>query len=174
VRAGAHGRAMVPATFAALALAAISCGPPTIKPVSNPDPGTACPGGSSVWSLEVLDRRAEREASEKVVALLRDSIVKSFPGCTWKEAGAAGVPSISIEIVRFAAPFDQATWNGAADWTVLARTADGRTLTEFEAEYEVERPNYRGSNNEKEALQEVYGEALKKTLAGLRAVPPSP
>ena len=161
----------------ALALAVFgsaACGPPTIPPVANPDPETACPGGSSAWSLEVLDRRAEREASEKVVATLRDSIMKSFPGCTWKEAGAAGVPSISIEIVRFAAPFDEATWNGVAEWTVLARTADGRTLTEFEAESDVARPNYRGSNNEKEALRQVFGEALSRTLAGLRSVPPSP
>ena len=167
-------RALALGVFAASAIAVLSCGPPTIKPVSNPDPETACPGGSSVWALEVLDHRAEREGSEKLVALLRDSITKSFPGCTWKEAGAAGVPSVSIEIVRFAAPFDEATWNAAAEWTVLARTAEGRTLTEFQAESEVERPNYRGSNNEKEALQQVYGEALKRTLAGLRAVPPSP
>jgi hypothetical protein len=162
------------APLAVLCALAAACGPPTIRPTASPDPQVACPGSSSVWALEILDRRAEREASEKTVALLRDALVRSFPGCTWKEPGAPGVPSISIEIHRFAAPFEEATWNGVAEWSVVARNPEGKTLTEFEAQSDVARPNYRGSNNEKAALQEVFDASVKKTLAGLRAVPLSP
>jgi hypothetical protein len=134
------------------------------------DPEVACPGGWTSWSLEVLDRRADREGSEKLVTLLSDSVTKSFPGCAWSGPGGTARPSVSIEVNRFAAPFAEETWNGVADWTVLVRDEEGRTLTEFEAESDVERPNYRSSNNEKEALQEVFNEALRRTVAGLRSV----
>jgi hypothetical protein len=159
------------AAVAALLLAA-ACGPPKIKPVGTNDPEAGCPGGRKEWSLEVLDRRADREASERVVALVRDSITKSLPGCTWSAPGTPNVPSISIEINRFSAPFEEGAWEGRADWNVFARDAAGGTLTDFDATSEVSRPNYMGSNNEKEALQQVLAEALKKTLAGLSAVPP--
>ena len=161
------------AAAAVLLLSAVACGPPSLKPTTSADPTSSCIGGSMTWSIEVLDRRAEREASEKTVALVKDSVTGSFPGCKWTAPGTPGAPSILIEINRFAAPFQDGTWNGAADWSVLVRNAGGQTLTEFEAEDDVERPNYMGSNNEKEALQEVFSEALRKTLAGLRAVPPS-
>ena len=163
---------MRPTLSAGLLLASLStaCGPPTLKPTASPDPQVACPGGWTSWSLEVLDRRAEREASEKVVALLTDSIEKSFPGCSWKGPGSAGLPAVSVEIYRFAAPFEDGTWNGVAEWSVRATDPDGRTLTSFEAESDVARPNYRGSNNEKEALQQVFREALTQTLTGLRSV----
>ncbi|MGE5278774.1 MAG: hypothetical protein ACM3SU_17425 [Acidobacteriota bacterium] len=153
-----------------LAFLSIACGPPTLKPTAAPDPQMACPGRWTSWSLEVLDRRAEREASEKVIALLADSIQKSFPGCSWKAAGSAALPAVSIEIYRFAAPFEDGTWNGVADWSVRAMDPEGRTLVSFEAQSDVERPNYQGSNNEKEALQQVFAEALKQTLAVLRSV----
>ena len=150
-----------------------SCGPPKVATVSAPDPENACFGGRPAWSLEVNDRRADREASERVVALLHDSIVKSFPGCTWSAPEKESrLPSLSIEIHRFRAPMQEGMWEGAADWNVLARDPEGRTLTEFDAISEVSRPNYQGSNNEKEALTQVFREALQKTLAGLRAVPP--
>lgn len=157
---------------AGLLLCAFSaaCGPPTLRPAASPDPEIACPGRWTSWSLEVLDRRAEREGSEKLVVLLSDSIRKSFPGCTWSGPGPAGLPSVSIEIHRFAAPFRDGMWEGVAEWSVLARDPEGRTLIEFDAERDVARPNYRGSNNEKEALQEVFGEALRRTLAGLRSI----
>jgi hypothetical protein len=161
--------------FAAAALVlAASCGPPKIQPVGANDPEAGCPGGKTTWSLEVLDRRAdrEREASERVVALVRDSITKSLPACTFSAPGTEGVPSISIEINRFSAPFEEGAWEGRADFNVLARNAAGGTLTDFDATSEVSRPNYQGSNNEKEALKQVLAEALKKTLAGLSAVPP--
>jgi hypothetical protein len=151
-------------------LVAFSCGPPTLPPVYEPDPGIACPGRWTAWSLEILDRRADREGSEKLVALLGDSVRKSFPGCTWSEAGTADRPVISIEIHRFAAPFHDEMFNAAAEWTVSVRGPGGQTLTEFEAEATVERPNYRGSNNEKEALRQVFGDAFRRTVAGLRSV----
>jgi len=162
-----------PVLVLALAALAARCGPPTIAPVSAADPGSStCPGGKNAWSLEVLDRRVDREASERVVALLRDSIVKSFPACKWSAAPDPSLPSVSIEINRFRAPFEEGMWNGVADWNVLARDSAGRSLTEFDAVSEVARPNYQGSNNEKEAMTQVYREALEKTLSGLRAVPP--
>jgi hypothetical protein len=153
-----------------LSVFVVACGPPTLRPTGSPDPEVACPGSWTSWSLEVLDRRAKREASDKVVALLSDSIKKSFPGCTWNPPGAAGQPSVSIEIHNFAAPFEDGSWNGVADWSLLVKDPAGRTLTEYEAESDVARPNYQGSNNEKEALQEVFNEALKRTLAALRSV----
>jgi hypothetical protein len=157
----------------AAAALAVSCGPPTLKPVSSPDPEAACPGGRTAWSLDVLDRRAEREASEKTVALVQDSVRKSFPGCTWTAPkDGDNLPAITIEIHRFAAPYQEGMWEAAADWNVLARDASGRSLTDFDAVSEISRPNYQGSNNEKEALKQVLAEALQKTLAGLRAVPP--
>jgi hypothetical protein len=158
---------------AALVLSAAACGPPNLKPTTSADPTASCIGGSETWSIDVLDRRAEREASEKTVALVKISITGSFPGCKWSPPDAPGVPSVLVEIHRFSAPFQDGTWNGAAEWSVLVRNAAGQTLTEFEAEDDVERPNYMGSNNEKEALQEVFAEALRKTLSGLRSVPPS-
>ena len=50
-------------------------------------------------------------------------------------------------------------------------TPAGRTLTEFEANEEVSRPNYRGSDNEKESLTRGLPKALERTVKGLRAVP---
>ena len=51
------------------------------------------------------------------------------------------------------------------------RDAGGRTLTEFQANEEVSRPNYRGSDNEKESLSEAYQKALERTVKGLTALP---
>jgi hypothetical protein len=155
-----------------LFLAALSaaCGPPTLRPAAATDAMVACPGGATSWSLEILDQRANREGSEKLVALLRDSITKSFPGCAWSGPDAADRPSILIEVHRLSAPLEDNTWNGAAEWGVLVQDAGGRTLVEFEAQADVFRPNYRGVDNEKAALQQVFNEALKKTLEALRSV----
>lgn len=147
-----------------------ACGPPTLKPIAAVDPESACPGKWNAWSIEVLDRRVDPEGSEKVVALVRDSIERSFPGCTWSDRSDPSRPSISIEIHRFRAPFEDGSWNGVADWSVWVRDPAGRTLTQFDAEHDIARPNYQGSNNEKEALQEVFHEALRRTVTGIRAV----
>lgn len=143
-----------------------SCAP-SVKPVGSPDPQAACPAGRTEWKLEIADQRAERRDSERVTTLLRDSLTRSFPGCHWTSGG--GADTIRLEIHRFGVRFDE-TWNAAADWTVLVADRGGRTLTEFEASAEVARPNYRGANNEREALQEAFEQALRRTLAGLRAV----
>lgn len=166
------GLAAILAAGCALALAFAACGPPKIAPVSAAAAETTCPGGATAWALEILDRRADREGSEQTVALLKDSIVKSFPSCSWREPGAPGLPSLLIEINRFAAPYQEGMWEGAAEWSVLARNAAGQTLTDFEAISESSQPNYQGVNNEKQVLGRVFGEAFAKTVAGLRAVPP--
>lgn len=152
----------------ALALFASGCGSTGLTPVTYPDPSVACPGGLSGWKLEVLDRRVRRETTEGVQALVSESIRKSFPGCRWDAGEGAG--RVLIEIHRFAASQDGNSWEAAANWSVVASDPSGRTLTEFEANEEVSRPNYRGSNNQKEALREAFDRAMRRTLAGLRAV----
>jgi hypothetical protein len=161
----------LPGFLLAAALFFPACGPPSVRSTAAPDPTVTCPGSWKSWSLEILDRRANREGSEKLLAALDDAIRKSFPGCEWAGPGVEGRPTVTIEIHRFAAPFVEGMWSGVADWSVWVRDPEGRTLTEFEASSDTERPNYYGSNNEKEALQAVFGEALDKTAAGLRSVP---
>ena len=152
---------------------ALSCGgTASLKPVASPDPDVACPGGRLAWNLQINDQRAERRDSDRLLSLLRDSLSRSLPGCSW--AAGPDAPAIVIEIHRFAAAQHEYMWDAAAEWTVSARDAAGRTLTEFQAESEITRPNYRGSNNEVEALREVFEKAVKRTLAGLRSVPPAP
>ncbi len=155
---------------AVLLLLSLACGSAGVRPVSYPDPEVACPGGREAWKLEIADQRAQRPDSERVVGLLRESLTSSFPGCQWESAAAGPVPTILIEVHRFAVSRDGSSWEAAADWTVLARDADGKTLTEFESQAEVSRPNYRGANNEAEALKQAFDGALRRTLAGLRAV----
>ena len=65
---------------------------------------------------------------------------------------------------------DSGVWEAGAEWTVSARDPSGRTLTEFQADSRVSRPNYRGSNNEMEALRTAFEEAVTRTLTGLRNV----
>lgn len=155
----------------ALVLLTGGCGSTGLTPVTYPDSTVPCPAGLPGWKLEVLDRRVRREGSEGVQALVEQSIRKSFPGCQWDSAAGAGAGRVQIEIHRFAAVQDGNSWEAAADWSVVASDASGRTLMEFEANEEVSRPNYRGSNNEKESLREAFDRAIRRTLAGLRAVP---
>ena len=102
------------------------------------------------------------------MGLLRESLTRSFPGCQWASPTRRDAPTITIEIHRFAADFDGTIYDAAAEWTVSARDPTGRTLTEFQADASVSRPNYRGSDNEKEALRETFEKAVNRTLAGLR------
>lgn len=159
--------------WAALVLSALSCGPASsgLKPVGAADTETACPGGRRIWNLEVSDQRADRGDSERVRELIRQSLTRSFPGCQWAGAGAPPrpeVPTIAVEIHRFVADFDGSMFDAAAEWTVFARSASGQTLTQFDAEARVSRPNYRGSNNEREALRAAFEQAIGRTVAGLR------
>ena len=140
----------------------------TVAPVVARDPQVACPGGALAWRLEISDQRADRRDSAKVLATLRDSIVRSLPGCRWVEADA---PAILIEIHRFDVHPDENTWEAYAEWSVIARDRQGRTLVEFQADSQVSRPNFRGVDNEKAALQQALDEAMRRTLAGLRSVP---
>jgi hypothetical protein len=158
-----------------LALLAASCSATAgLKPVTRSDSEVPCPGGRLFWTLEISDQRAERADSERVVGLLRDSLAHSLPGCRWGrpgEPGPAGAGTIAIEIDRFAVDFDGSIFDAAAEWNVSVREASGSTLTEFRADADVSRPNYRGSNNEREALQAAFEQAMTRTLAGLRNVP---
>jgi hypothetical protein len=161
--------------FGCLATVAAGCGPATVRPATYSDPDITCPGGRSAWTLEVLDERVDREGSEKAVAAIVSGVEKSFPGCKWTLGPAKGVDGIVIEIHRFASRLDSdrdgSSWEAAAEWSVRAQNAGGRTLTEFEANEEVSRPNYRSSDNEKESLTQVYQKALERTVKGLRALP---
>jgi hypothetical protein len=154
----------------ALLLLAGGCASTGLTPVTYPDSSVPCPGGLRGWKLEVLDRRIRRESTEGVQSLVGESIRRSFPGCQWDSAAGEGAGRVQIEVHRFAASQDGNSWEAAAHWSVVASDSSGRTLTEFEANEEVSRPNYRGSNNAREALREAFDRAMRRTLAGLRAV----
>ena len=159
-----------------LLLSFLSCGPSgpgSLKPLAAPDPDTACPGGRSSWKLEVLDRRANRRESEKVTALVADSIRRSFPGCAWDRL-PADAPTITVELNAFASTFNRdgdSQWDAVATWSVLVREASGRTVSEFECDASASQPNYTNLNNEKEVLNRVFDEALRRALSGLRSIP---
>ena len=164
---------LVPGSLAlAIALFATACGSSTegLAPVAYPDPSGICPVGKTAWKLEVLDRRAQRESSEGVVGLIGESIRRSFPGCRWDGDAGPDAGVLQIEVHRFSTNPVGNTWDAAAEWTVTASDPAGAKLTEFEANEEVSRPNYRGSNNAKESLREVFDRALRRTLTGLRVV----
>ncbi|MEO8431851.1 MAG: hypothetical protein ABI592_10115 [Acidobacteriota bacterium] len=162
-----HSRVSALVSLAALLTAGAGCSV-SVAPVVSPDPTVACPGGVLAWRLEIADQRADRRDTEKVVTAIRESIAKSLPGCRWVDSDA---PSIAIEIHRFSVVRQDEAWQAYAEWSVLARDRNGRTLTEFQADSDVQRPNYRGVDNEKAAIQQAIGEAMQRTLAGLRSVP---
>jgi hypothetical protein len=162
------GRRLLPL---GLALAALCCHTTQgLKPVAAPDSAVPCPGGQLVWNLEITDQRARRPDSDRLLALLRESLSKSLPGCQWANPPRRDAPTIGIEVHRFSADMDSGVWEAGAEWTVSARDPSGRTLTEFQADSRVSRPNYRGSNNEMEALRTAFEEAVTRTLTGLRNV----
>ena len=78
--------------------------------------------------------------------------------------------TIAIEVHRFASRLDAGFWEAAVEWTVTARDVSGHTITEFEVNEEVTRPNYQGSDNEKESLSEAFGKAIERTAKGLSAM----
>jgi hypothetical protein len=151
------------------ALAAGACASAVLSPVSYPEPDVACPGGRVSWRLEVADQRADRTDSDRVTGVIRDSITRSFPGCRWEPEGASA-PLIRIEVHRFASQLQGNIWDAAAEWSVVAEGPRGENLTSFTADGEVSRPNYRGSNNELEAMKLAFDQSLRRTLAGLRAL----
>jgi hypothetical protein len=154
-----------------LALAILSCHTTQgLKPIVAPDSAVPCPGGQLVWNLEITDQRARRSDSDRLLALLRESLSKSLPGCQWANPPRSDAPTIGIEVHRFTADVESGVWDAAAEWTVLVRDASGQTLAEFQADSRASRPNYRGSNNEMESLRTVFEEAVTRTLTGLRNV----
>ncbi len=163
------------APLAVLTLAALAagCGPAPVRPVAYPDTDVPCPGGRMSWDLQVLDRRADRESTERAVGAVRDAIQKSFPGCRWTQSETPGEAAITIQIHRLASVKLQGAWEAAAEWTVSVRDGAGRTLTEFEANEDVLRPDYRGSDNEKESISEAFRKAVERTVKGLSAIPTS-
>lgn len=156
-----------------LVLAALStaCGSTAgLTPVSYPDPSVGCPAGRPGWKLEVQDRRADRDGSDGIVELITESIRRSFPGCRWDAAAPGDSGRVLIEVHRFSSIPEGNTWEAAAEWTIVASDASGRTLTEFETREEVSRPNYRGSNNAQESLRQAFDLAIRRTLTGLRVL----
>lgn len=154
-----------------LAVVTTACGSTAgITPVSYPDPTVACPAGRPGWKLDVQDRRARRDGSDDVVALVGESIRRSFPGCRWDAAAPGESGRVLVEIHRFGTIQEGNSWEAAAEWTVVASDASGRTLTEFDAREEVSRPNYRGSNNARESLRLAFDQAIRRTLTGLRVL----
>jgi hypothetical protein len=152
-------------------LLATACASSTagVKPISSPDPGAPCVGGRVAWNLQISDQRGDRPDAPQVIALIRDSLSRSLPACRWTDA-QADTGTITIELHRFRATSDGAVYDAFAEWGVWVRDARGGTLTEFEAAGEASRPNYRGENSERVALQHALEQAMAKTLAGLRAL----
>ncbi len=159
-------------TVAALALSALvaaGCGPPKVRPVSFPNADVACPAGLLSWNLEVLDQRAEPEASDKMIAAVRGGIENSFPGCRWSSAAGEDAPTITVTVHSFAAVYSDRYYDGKAEWTVTARNASGRTITEFDANELETRPAYSGA--EEESLNEAFRKAIQRTVQGLSQIP---
>jgi hypothetical protein len=148
---------------------AVGCGPASVRPVSYPDAEVGCPGGRVGWTLQIEDQRVKREAESKMTGSVRDAIQKSFPGCRWP-ATDPDEGTIAIEVHRFASHLDSGYWEAAVEWSVTARDSAGHTVTQFEVNEEVSRPNYQGSDNEKESLSEAFGKAVERTSKGLTAM----
>jgi hypothetical protein len=141
-----------------------------IRPIASPDPATPCPAGRVNWNLQITDQRADLSNSQRVTALIQESLSRSLPACRWTGSAQDGAGTIRIDVHRFATAFDGGVWDAAAEWGIWVRAAAGQTLTEFEATGEASRPNYRGENSERVALQQALEQAMAKTLAGLRSL----
>jgi hypothetical protein len=162
-----------PILLAGFALVASACGPAPIQPITYPDPTVSCPAGLISWKLDIVDRRAETEGGEKTLASLREGIQGSFPGCRWSttpagETGPSEEPTITITVFRLGVSERDRYQNAAAEWNVTATSANGSTLTQFDANEEESRPAY--SKADEEALNEAYRRALQRTAKGLAAM----
>ena len=163
-----HARLLVLALIGSLL--AVACGPPKIRPVSYPNADVSCPGAHSRWDLKIVDERVSRKDGARVVTAIRDALQKSFPGCHWSEPPDPDTGTIAIEVHRFGSTFTDGSWEAAVEWSVSVRSATGAAMTEFEANEEVSRPNYQGSNNEMESESEAFRRAIERTTRGLSAV----
>jgi hypothetical protein len=153
---------------------ALGCGSAAIRDQSFADPAVPCPAGLISWKLNILDQRAEAEDSEKAMTSIRKGIQDSFPGCRWTAGGGAdgeaagGSPTITITVHRLGVSEHNRYQDAAAEWTVNASTANGSTMTEFDANEEESRPAYSGADEE--ALNEAFRKALQRTVRGLAAM----
>jgi hypothetical protein len=155
--------------LAGAVFAAAACGPASIRPQTFADPSVPCPAGLITWKLNVIDQRAESEGSEKMIASIRNGVESSFPGCQWSTASAeAGTPTITITVFRLGVAEHNRYQDAAAEWNVTATSANGSTMTEFEANEEDSRPAYSGADEE--ALNEAFRKALQRTVRGLAAM----
>lgn len=143
-----------------------------IKPVVSHDSETRCPAGRITWNLQILDQRASLEDSAHVIGVVRESLSRSLPDCRWTATAQPDAGTITIEIHRFGTTSDSGAWDAAVEWGTWVRDASGRTLTEFESIGEESRPNYRGEDSERIALQRALEKALNITLNGLRSLSP--
>lgn len=169
-RRGFQRRVLAPAAILALVLSTLSPAACSLNvtPVVAADSQAPCPGGSAEWVLQILDQRADKKPVANVEGPIRDSVVKSLPGCRWVAVGGPA-PVITIEVHRFSVRLDD-VWEAHAEWSVIVRDREGRSLTEFQVDTDTIRPNYRGGDNEKAAMQLALNEAMRRTLTGLRAV----
>lgn len=154
----------IPIAVLVCAALAAACGPAPIQPISYPDPEVPCPAGLISWRLDIVDSRAEPEASEKMVSRIREGVQGSFPGCKWVR-DAEGVPTITITVFRLGVSEHDRYQDAAAEWSVSATNPSGSTLTQFDANEQESRPAYSGADTE--ALNEAYRKALQRTIKGL-------
>jgi hypothetical protein len=137
-----------------------------VAPVVETDSEAGCPGGSPEWRLQIVDQRADKKVTN-IDGPIRDSIVRSLPGCRWSSSSSA--PEITIEVHRFRVALED-MWEAGAEWSVIVRDRDGGPVTEFQTDAHVSRPNYSGVDNEKACMQQALEEAIRRTLTGLRSV----
>jgi len=138
-----------------------------VAPVVEADAEAGCPGGSPEWRLQIVDQRADKKPVTNIDGPIRDSIVRSLPGCRWSSSSTA--PEITIEVHRLHVALED-MWEAGAEWSVIVRDRSGSTVTEFQVDAHVSRPNYSGVDNEKASMQQGLEEAIRRTLAGLRSV----
>jgi hypothetical protein len=165
--------------FAALAAACLSTSlslactaAAGVKPVVSHDSETRCPAGRVAWNLRISDQRANLEDSARVMGVIRESLSGSLPDCRWTATAQPDAGTISIELHKFRATLEGGVYDAGVEWGTWVRDSSGRTLTEFESTGEESRPNYRGEDSERVALQRALEKAMNATLAGLRSLSP--
>ncbi len=104
-----------------------------------------------------------------MIAAVRDGDRKVVSRAAAGRRPGADTPTITIAVHRLAAVFNDRYYDSAVDWTVTARTASGRTITEFDANEQETRPAYSGADEE--SLNEAFRKALQRTVKGLSQIP---
>jgi hypothetical protein len=122
-------------------------------------------------NLAITDLRVDRKESERVLPSSANLWSKSFPASG--RARRNPPPDDGTEIHR---PRRTSTGPCTSPRRLVGDREHGvgPALTQFEADANVARPNYAGSNNEREALRDAFEKALQRTAAGLRNLPEVP